>query len=500
MSAGRTARVLVAMLAASSAAAQTYKLVPLHTSSTPLGSGKAYGLNNAGQIVGWSHSGENHQSTVWTSGDQTNLHGTVHLELLQVFNVPYSEAYDISDDDQIVGTARLDVQCTPENIVHSQAFVFRPAVLTDLATPYPGDALTRLGTFGQLCQEFDSAATAISNRSHIVGWAEDTGGSIYAFIVTPSQGKWFIDANTDEVNDLMVNLGTLDNASTVSSASSVNDSGQVTGYSYTTTFTYNGDSAYHAFLVTPQAGNWFVDANTDGINDLMLSLGTLGGPNSWGRDVNNNGEVVGEADTAEYYTHAFLYKNGQIGDLGTLGGKNSSAAAINDHGDIVGWAEKPDGQRRAFLYRNGTMIDLNDVILFTDKGTMTLVEARDINNNGIISGFGLALRGTSYVETAFMLRVPTSAELAASQAVETASGGLVSGTTTSGGTTGDGGAFGVTINGTPNTLGAPSADDPATADGSVDGGATLGVCGAGYVTALPLTLIGLIGLRAARRR
>lgn len=482
------------------AVADEFKLVVL-----PLSGGaasRAYGLNNSGQLVGWVNTGSTHHAAQWNSDIATDLHTGVHFALAQVFNKDYSEAYDISDDDQVVGAARREIKCGSELITLSQAYVMRPATLSDLATPFAGDALTNFGTFGDPCSVFDSAAIAISNRSHIVGWSDVGGGTVHAFIVRPTNGAWYADFNADSVNDYMIDLKTLDNRSTFSSATAVNDSGQVTGYSYTTSFTYNGDSAYHAFLVTPQNGQWYVDANADGINDLMLSLGTLGGPNSWGRAINNSGIVVGEADTATYQTHAFIYQNGLIADLGTLGGRNSSAASVNKNGDVVGWAENAAGQRRAFLYRGGKMYDLNTQVLVTDTGKMTLTEARAINDQGDIVGFGTAASGTDVIEVAFRLRTPTSDELDAAQALLDAQAGIVDGATadSNGNQTNgsnSGGGNGITIVGAPGSVGTPTSTgntDNSTTDNAVSN-ATAGLCGAGVVGMMPLTMLAMLAMR-----
>jgi probable HAF family extracellular repeat protein len=51
--------------------------------------------------------------------------------------------------------------------------------------------------------------------------------------------------------------------------------------------------------------------------------------------------------------HAFLYSDGKMTDLGTLGGKESVAFGINDAGQIVGWADNANGYAHAFLYSFG---------------------------------------------------------------------------------------------------------------------------------------------------
>ena len=71
-------------------------------------------------------------------------------------------------------------------------------------------------------------------------------------------------------------------------------------------------------------------------------------------------------------------------DLGTLDGFLSSEAfAINDLGQIVGASGK-----RAFIWESGMMTDLND-LLVPNAGWDYLFDARDINNNGQITGTGV---------------------------------------------------------------------------------------------------------------
>src|SRR4051794_34524752 len=71
-------------------------------------------------------------------------------------------------------------------------------------------------------------------------------------------------------------------------------------------------------------------ARRPGVEDLegralmasLVDLGTLGGADSLGLGINDSGQVVGQSDTADGHTHAFLYSQGVMADLGTLGGAN----------------------------------------------------------------------------------------------------------------------------------------------------------------------------------
>jgi probable HAF family extracellular repeat protein len=476
---------------------------------------KAYAINVTGQIIGVSRDEDGTAHSVhWHNEVFTDLHGTVHFDLehlFRLFNEGYSESFAISNGDQIVGTARVTIKCGEELITITNAFVSRPGVLTDLGTPYPGDALTNLGTFGHPCYVYDSAAVGISNNNHVVGWTDmDEGGTMHAFLVTPVGGKWYEDVDGDLVNDLMVDLGTMDTRSTASSATGVNDAGQITGWSYVSPALNNPDtglpeSGYHAFRIAPQdtdgdglADRWFVDGGAGVKNDLMADLGTLGGNNSWGRDINNSGQVVGESDTASGTTRAFLWEDGVMIDLGVLdrtdsaGFRNSSASAINDAGHVVGWAEDETGERRAFVWIDGVMYDLNDHLLATDNPSFVLNEGRDINANGQVVGWG-AIPGTDR-NRSFLLTIATPAQIAAAEAAmnppteeeEEAED------------QGDGAGGGASAGGTP-IIGRPGnlIDTQTGAEGEEPPPAPA-LCGPGAVAVVPLTVLGLCCLRAGR--
>lgn len=181
-----------------------------------------------------------------------------------------------------------------------------------------------------------------------------------------------------DINDNGLILGTNDydyilgddkgNFSTLSlpSGSSLNNLGQVTGF----------NSSHHAIVTGP-----------NGIG--QTDLGTLGGNESAGLDINNSGQVVGSADY-KWGHHAFITENGNtLKDLGTLGGYHSVATDINDLGEAIGWSEIDNntGVRHYFLYSHGGITDPSALPIFNEMGWEEM-SFNDINNFGQILGYG----------------------------------------------------------------------------------------------------------------
>lgn len=120
----------------------------------------------------------------------------------------------------------------------------------------------------------------------------------------------------------------------------------------------------------------------------ITDLGTLGGSGSEGKALNNQGQVVGDALTADGSIHAFLWQNGKMTDLGTAPGyKSSIALGINDKGQVVGYLSTGsfnDGTPQAFLWENGHMT------LVGEQGSMAV----GINNQSQVIGESPAADGT----------------------------------------------------------------------------------------------------------
>lgn len=298
------------------------------------GENSAYGINESGQVVGYSTlSGDLRRHAYLYSGGTMRDLGT--LASL------HSYAYAINKAGQVVGMSY-------NNYSQLRAVV------------YGGGGITDLGTLGG----GQSAAYGINNSGQIVGWSETSGGTnSHAFLYS---------AGT------MVDLGTF--GGTGSQAYAINDFGQVVGGSNTT-----GDSARHAFLYS---GGVMKDLGTFGGNDslaeginnsgqivgsstfstgtalhafsysagVMTDLGTLGGSTSVARSINKSGQIVGYSYlSGDPVYHATIYSGGKMYDLNTLLTTTTNrpelidAHSINDSGQIAVTGYATTGQLHGFL-------------------------------------------------------------------------------------------------------------------------------------------------------
>lgn len=150
--------------------------------------------------------------------------------------------------------------------------------------------------------------------------------------------------------------------------------------------------------------------------EFSINIGTLGGFTSEAYDINDNNIIVGLSDTSrdffENETVAYYYDiatdtMSKIPEFSTIDEfKNSQALAINNMDQVVGTAQSSanfNTVNSAFLYQVGedSIINLNDMIE-CDNG-WNLVQARDINDAGYITGTG-TLNG----EVRSFMLVPTS--------------------------------------------------------------------------------------------
>jgi probable HAF family extracellular repeat protein len=298
-----------------------YTVTDLGTLPGAAGGSSAYGINENGQVVGFS-GGEfpDLDAFVYSNGSMKELgnFGT------------YARAYGINDSGQVVINAGI------------QAFLYSNAQMTNL---------------GGLPGATGAQGSAINSSGQVVGYCV-VSGNARAFSYT---------------NGTMTDLGTV--AGNQSDATAINDRGQIVGGSGNQgqqhLFLYQNGSMTDLGVMPGSLESWGEGINNSGqiagvaveggggsyINQgFLYTKGTwtsVGFWNSSALGINDSGQVVGESFTGSA-NHAFLYSNGTTTDLNALinpasGWTLQSATAINDNSWIVGYGLNPSGQQDAFL-------------------------------------------------------------------------------------------------------------------------------------------------------
>ncbi|MDH5548163.1 MAG: hypothetical protein OEZ43_21515 [Gammaproteobacteria bacterium] len=296
----------------------------------------AEGVNNSGQVVGYSGTGDGKQRAFIT-----NSQGQM-VEAGPLNNLVHSRAYAVNDSGVIAGYAY--------NSYDNYALI--------------GES----GNFSSVSglENTPSIATGINNSGQTTGYFVD-GFNARAYISDATNG--FVD------------LGHLGGGE--STGRDINEDGTVTGYSWMA----NGD--VHAFVYDTQ--------------NLMQDLGTLGGKYAYSYAINDSGKIAGFSRIASNndIQHAFVGDAlGGLMDLGTLGGDHSSALGINNDGIVVGASSTQSGEFHAMYWdpMEG-MFDLNEMVLDL-VGWQYLHVSTGISDTGYITGWGVVDSGERH---AFLL-------------------------------------------------------------------------------------------------
>jgi probable HAF family extracellular repeat protein len=318
-------------LALETVQAQTrYKIIHI---PTPDGfSSTALGLNNQGNVVGYSYQGDESKPFLYSYSNGT-------ISDLGSLGGKAAAATAINHLNQVVGYSA-------DGTGNVLAFVYAK-----------DQGMNSLGT---LPAGSNSEAFAINSSGQVVGDSQADGDSHRPVLFTENG-----------VTDLGLSVK---NSDTLKTAYGTNANGQVVGR-------FDTDSgSTHAFLFASQQ---------------LTDLGTLGGSDSEALGINQTGIIVGDSVTRNGATHAFVFSGGSMQDLGTLNEfpKASYARAINDGGQIVGESDG-DNQKRAFVYSDGQMTDLTQAAVnLRQAGFAALDSADGINNQGWIIGFGTTSDG-----------------------------------------------------------------------------------------------------------
>lgn len=331
------APALSVLLTSAALAAPRYTVTEIPTLGGTRNS--AYDLNNRGWVVGWSETGSGTgRGFVWRERDDslTTIGASGgHRD---------TTAYGINEAGQVVGYSRTYGIGT----FRDDAFVWQSGQLSPRGRP---DGHTGHGYAYAINAQGESVG---STRKGAYAGADPSadvarGGQVTALNVGPPAVAWDINdrgAIVGQAGNALAFL--MDGGSTTwirlaggagSGAYALNEQGVVVGWSHTATANGSGYGMRHAFV--HQGG-------------ITTDLGVLDGKlQSYAHDVNEHGIVVGYAADRNFEPDAFVVRHGRMHNLNALidpalGWSLDVAQAVNDRGQIVGQGVY-QGQTRAFL-------------------------------------------------------------------------------------------------------------------------------------------------------
>jgi probable HAF family extracellular repeat protein len=292
----------------------------------------AYGVNNAGQVVG---------ASTWQPGQihafRTQPNSPINPQTDRLGTLGGSEAYAlaINDAGQVVGFSLLSDNTTIRGFLAE-----------------PDGTLIALGTLGGSY----SYALALNEFGDVVGASLlSDNETLHAFV------KFY--------GQQMRDIGDLGGGESI--ATGINRDGLVVGYSALTT------GLTHAFIWSAYGGIQDIDGR-----DTRQSFATA---------ISNAGVVVGYATFDDYAGfRAFKWTQGEGFTMlesyyGTI---ESRAMGVNSRGVIVGWFQDEEGTQRACAwFPNVGIVDLNN--LLPPNTPWRLLEATAVNDADQIVGYGL---------------------------------------------------------------------------------------------------------------
>jgi probable HAF family extracellular repeat protein len=333
-------------------------------------------INQQGWVAGWSNQADGtRRAVIWKNGVITNL------ETLggPSSTVPWP---GLNDAGTVVGISHTSESDPLDEDWACELGGFLPGGFTDLICRgfvWEGGSLRELPTLGG----HHSFGTGVNNRGLVVGWAEtavvdrtcsDEAAQEFQFLAVLWDPK---DGSDGKIKARALEPSP---GHSTSAATAINDNGQVVGISGDCDQAVGRFSARHAVL-------WEKNGKPVRIPDL--------GGISWHTpmDINVDGDVVGFSnpdepgdEQGEFISRAFYWPYGGAiaEDLGTLDDDPvSEAFAINARDEVVGISFGNPVGPRAFIWRNGVLTDLNDLV---DIKPDVLLSAQDINDAGQITG------------------------------------------------------------------------------------------------------------------
>jgi hypothetical protein len=356
-------------------AAGPYVLTDLGTTAAGDHASLALGINSYGQVVGILDAGIG-SAFLWTPSTPNGTTGS----LVDLGN--RNEASAINDYGQVVGCSLM---CRPGSAT-SPSRLWTPTIPNGTSGTWTNlPAPTVSGVM--------EAAKGINNSGQIVGTGLG-GATTQIFLWSPTA--------PNGTTGSAVGLGDIAGLPDSSHGFGINSRGQIVGTG--NAFGTGGPS--RAVLWSPATPN-----GTSGSMIALLNTSSLGGA------INDMGQVSGRNSATGTF---FLWQpttpnatTGAVIDLGKLPGASTmDTNGMNSSGSIVGTAL--GSPNRAFLWEpntpngvTGTLIDLNELVSPAVDARWHLQNARGINDEGQIVGYGLfdadGPGGAAAVTRAFLL-------------------------------------------------------------------------------------------------
>ena len=332
---------------------QGFALTQLNTPEGFTG-GVAFDINNNGVVVGRSRKNTDfvERAILWnTAGIGAELLGH------QGFSDNNGVAKAINDTGQVVGSADkaatiwtdginsigTDLRniSTLKDINDSGFSISNTALLDNNQEP-----TTLSGIYDEL-GSLRSETIALNNNNSIIG---TIGLRKSRYIAAPVINPILIKDNNFNL------LGTLPNFEGGDARpSDINDNEQIVGVSYEGNATYGGlTNNLKSYAVIWQ-------------NDLIASLGTLGGTKSSAVKINNQGQIIGNSTDANGINHAFIWQNDGMYDLSAAlcnipSSCITNVRAINDNGEIVASVQESSIQKLVKLsFDDGALNNLPSI-------------------------------------------------------------------------------------------------------------------------------------------
>ena len=405
----------------------------------------AFGINDAGQIVG-TYANKTTLYTegfLYSNGTYTNITGPLG-------GSSPSTAHGINNLGYIVGSY-VDFSTTLTN-----GYIYFPS-----SNGGPGSYATLFDPDPDLDAELGTIATAINDSDEVVGDYADivgVGDVMHGFLYSTSNETY------TTLTDPLGTEGTW--------ATGINDAGEIVGYYVDS----NGDA--HGFLYSNGVYTTLNEPSTSSSN-----------PETFATGINNAGEIVGYYVDSSGVTHGFLYGGGSqdttdanyyaLADDNIEGAGSSTSPqkvvtelnGINDAGDMVGVYADSSGVLHGFEATATT-----PVFTALDYPSASGTSATGINNQGQIVGLyanASGVSGSSYLYSGGTYTAITdnlSGATSTTVAGINDSGAIVGSSETASGT-----MFGfVDVDGSFSKIVDPSGPGQTAADGINDSGEVVG--------------------------